>query len=298
VNPLQNAPEEAFSLVALLIRLGLLFLGTIIVIRIGGLLIKRIERAIREDASGHDLAREKRAKTVGDVLRRTLRGMVVAVAFLMAMHELGLDITPMLATAGGFGVAAGLGAQSLVRDWIQGFFIIKGNQLAVGDVVRVAGVTGTVEGVSLRQSEIRDGDGSLHFVPNGEIKIVTNLSKAWSTPTVRIPVSLTEDPARALAEMRAMVPRFSEIPDVKAHLLEPVRVLGIDDVSAGQFTILLQARTTPEQRYGVSRALRLAAIEQLRGAGIGLHTVTSLDAADQETAGAGVGTGPTSGGTA
>jgi small conductance mechanosensitive channel len=278
VNPLQNAPEAAVNIVALLIRLGLVVLGAFIVIRIAGLLIGRIERAIREDASGTDTEREKRASTVGDVLRRTTRGTVVIVALLMAARELGLDITPALATAGGFGVAAGLGAQSLVRDWIVGYSIIRENEFAVGDVVRVAGVSGTVEALSLRHSEIRDGDGSLHFVPNGEIKVVTNLSKAWSAPIVRIPVSLTEDPARALEEMRAMLERFREAADVKPHLLEPPRVLGIEEVSAGQFTILLQVRTLPEQRLAVSRALRLAAIERLRVAGMTLHAVSSLDA--------------------
>ncbi len=302
MNPLQTANETAYNFVTILIRVGLVILGAMIIGRVASLLIGKLEDAVREDKTGDELSREKRARTIGDVLRRTTRGALVTVTALIALRELGFDINPLLATAGGFGLAAGLGAQSVVRDWISGFFIIRDNQIAVGDVVRVAGVTGTAETVSLRHSEIRDGDGSLHFVPNGEIKVVTNLSKAWSTPTVRIPVSLTEDPTRALQELRAMAARFGELPAVKPHLLGPPEVLGIEDVSAGQFTILLQVRTRPDQRFALTRAIRLAAIERLRAAGIELHTAanqsalgsgTDAPAASETASAAAQGTGAT-----
>lgn len=279
MNPLLPTTEQAFSVATLVVRLGLVMLAAMISVRIAYLLIGRIERAIRNEARSTETAREKRAKTVGSVLRSVTRGLIVLIAFLMGARELGLDITPALAAAGGFGVAAGLGAQSLIRDWIAGFFFIHDNQFAVGDVIRVAGVSGTVEMLSLRHTELRDSEGFIHFIPNGEIKVVTNLTKSWSTPLVRVPVSLVEDPNRVIAAIEAMLVDFREDPRVKGHLLEGPRILGIEDVNTGQFTLLLQAKTVPEQRLYVARALRLAILERLRAEGISLQTAAGAESA-------------------
>ncbi len=279
MNPILPTTDQAFSVATLVVRLSLVALATIVSIRITYLLIGRIERAIRDEKLGTETAREKRSKTIGSVLRSVSRGLIILIGFLMGARELGLDITPALAAAGGFGVAAGLGAQSLIRDWIAGFFFIHDNQFGVGDVIRVAGVSGTVELLSLRHTELRDSEGFIHFIPNGEIKLVTNLTKSWSTPLVRIPVSLTEDPDRVIAVIEAMLHEFREDPRVKAHLLEGPRILGIDDVSTGQFSLLLQAKTVPEQRLAVARALRLAILERLLAEGISLHTAVGTEGA-------------------
>jgi moderate conductance mechanosensitive channel len=211
------------------------------------------------------------------------------------VRELGLDITPALAAAGGFGVAAGIGAQSLVRDWISGFFVILDDQYGVGDIVRVAGVAGTIEELTLRHTELRDGDGSLHFIPNGEIKIVTNLTKSWAAPVVKIPINGGEDPDRVLRIFDELARDFRTDPATAPLLVDGPNVLGIDDVSAGQFTILIQARTRPENRYPVLRALRLAALRRLRADGISTtpammdgtpHAAPPAAAASQPSAGA------------
>ena len=277
MNPLLTTQEQAFSIATLAVRLGLVALATFVSVRITYLLIGRIEHAIRDEARGAEAAREKRAKTIGSVLRSVSRGLIVLIGVLMAVHELGLDITPALAAAGGFGVAAGLGAQSLIKDWITGFFFIQDNQFAVGDVIRVAGVSGTVEMLTLRHTELRDSEGFIHFIPNGDIKVETNLTKSWSTPLVRIPISLVEDPDRVIAVIEAMLANFRESPRMKGHLLEGPRILGIDDVSTGQFSLLLQAKTVPEQRLFVARALRLAILERLRAEGISLHTAAGTE---------------------
>ena len=279
INPTLPIQDQAFSVATLAVRLGLVALATVISVRITYLIIGRIEHAIRDEAHGVEAAREKRAKTIGSVLRGASRGLLILIGLLMGVHELGLDITPALAAAGGFGVAAGLGAQSLIKDWIAGFFFIHDNQFAVGDVIRVAGVSGTVEMLSLRHTELRDSEGFIHFVPNGDIKVVTNLTKSWSTPLVRIPVSLVEDPNRVIGAIEAMLVDFRQDPRVKGHLLEGPRILGIEDVSTGQFTLLLQAKTIPEQRLFVARALRLAILERLRAEGISLHTAAGTEVA-------------------
>jgi small conductance mechanosensitive channel len=279
MNPLLPTQEQAFSVATLAVRLGLVALATFLSVRITYLLIGRIEHAIRHEARSTEAAREKRSKTIGSVLRSVSRGLIILIGLLMGVHELGLDITPALAAAGGFGVAAGLGAQSVIKDWIAGFFFIQDNQFAVGDVIRVAGVSGTVELLSLRHTELRDSEGFIHFIPNGDIKVVTNLTKSWSTPLIRIPVSLVEDPDRVLAVLESMLVDFRENPKVKEHLLEGPRILGIEDVNTGQFTLLLQAKTIPEQRLFVARALRLAILERLRAEGISLHTAAGTESA-------------------
>ena len=277
MNPILPTSDQAFSIATLVVRLGVVALATLLCVRVAYLATGRIERAIREEKRGTETARENRAKTVGGVLRSASRGILILIGILMGARELGLDITPALAAAGGFGVAAGFGAQTLVRDWIAGFFFIRDNQFAVGDVIRVAGASGTVEMLSLRHTELRDSEGFIHFIPNGEIKVVTNLTKSWSTPLVRVPVSLVEDPDRVIAVIESLILDFRENPRVKAHLLEGPRLLGVEDVNTGQFTLLLQAKTIPEQRLFVARALRLAILERLRAEGISLHTAAGTE---------------------
>ena len=265
----------AADIIVLSIRLGVIVLGTVLVLRVAGALVSRLEETIRQRSVGEEAARDKRARTIGGVLRGGARSLVFVVAALMAVRELGLDITPALAAAGGFGVAAGLGAQSVVRDWISGFFIIHDDQYGVGDTVRVAGVAGSIEQLTLRHTELRDGDGSLHFIPNGEIKIVTNLTKSWAAPLIRIPVNADEDPERVLRVLNEMVSAFRADAVTAALLVDGPTVLGIDDITGGQYTVLIQARTRPENRHPATRALRLAAIRRLRAEGIALRIASA-----------------------
>lgn len=268
-----QTPEAAMAYAAamLVVRLGLVLLGTIVLIRVSALVIGRLEHAIRAQGDGDPTARENRARTLGGILRGIARNSIIVIALLMGVRELGLDITPAVAAAGGFGVAAGLGAQSLVRDWISGFFIIHDNQYVVGDSVRIASVSGTVETVGIRHTELRDSDGSVHFIPNGEIKVVTNLTKAYSAPLIRIPVSLTEEPSRAISLLEAYLTEVRGDPTIGPLFREPPKLLGVDEIRGGHFTILLQARTSPEDRFTVGRALRLGAIRHLSAAGVALH---------------------------
>jgi len=271
VLPARAAELETADLMGLAARLAIIFLGAILILRVRGILIGRLEETIRARSAGEDVAREKRAKTIGGVLRAGSRSVIFLIAALMGVRELGLDITPALAAAGGFGVAAGLGAQSLVRDWIAGFFIIHDDQYGVGDIVRVAGVAGTIEQLTLRHTELRDGDGSLHFIPNGEIKIVTNLTKSWAAPLIRVPIDAEEDPDRVLKILEIMARDFRADPATGALLVDGPNVLGIEDVGGGQFTVLIQARTRPENRHPATRALRLATIRRLQAEGVSLQ---------------------------
>jgi moderate conductance mechanosensitive channel len=266
-----TTPGTPVTLATALIRVGLIVVSAFLLTRLAALLVRRIESAIRAGNQGFPSEREKRATTLGKILRSATWIVVVIVTSLMIVREMGFDITPALAAAGGFGIAAGLGAQTLVRDWVSGVLIILDNQFAVGDVVRTAGVAGKVEVLSLHHTELRDGDGALHFVPNSEIKVVTNLSRSWSQPTVRVPIDIGEDPKRVLAVLRDMLKQFAEDPSVKPHLEGVPKVLGIEDVYAGYFTVLLQAKTNPGQRLEIMRELRIAALHRLREEGISVR---------------------------
>jgi small conductance mechanosensitive channel len=234
------------------------------------LLIRKVETAIRNESRTAATAREKRAATIGAVLRGATRTVILMIGALMAARVAGLDITPALAAAGGFGVAVGLGAQTIIRDCIAGFFIIHENQFDVGDVVRAAGVSGTVEMLSLRHTELRDSEGFIHFVPNGEIKVVTNLTKSWSTPMVRIPISAFEDPDRVIEIVERVISSFQADPTIRPIVLDGPKLLGIEDVAAGYYTLLLQAKTVPEHRLVVARALRRKLLQALRAEGVAL----------------------------
>ena len=266
------------DIVTILIRIGLIIISAFLFSRLAAIAIGRIERAIRAGTQGFAIEREKRAKTLGQILRSVTWLVLVLVASLMAIRELGFDITPGLAAAGGFGIAAGLGAQTLVRDWIAGVFIILDNQFAVGDVVRTAGVSGKVQFLSLQHTELRDGEGALHFIPNSEIKVVTNLSRSWSQPTVRVPIDIGEDPKRVLEVLRDELRRFAEEPSVKEHLEGEPRLLGIEDVYAGYFTVLLQVKTNPGQRLEMMRELRIAVLHRLRQEGISVRAAVQTGA--------------------
>jgi len=276
---LAPAGSPATDLVTALIRVGLIIVSAFLMSRIARAVVGRIEAAIRAGTQGFAIEREKRAKTLGKMLRHASWIVIVVVSLLMGLRELGFDVTPALAAAGGFGIAAGFGAQALVRDWLAGILIITDNQFAVGDVVRAAGVAGKVEVVSLHHTELRDGDGALHFIPNGEIKVVTNLSRSWSQPTVRVPIDIGEDPKRVLAVLRDELRRFGEEPSVKQHLEGEPRLLGIEDVYAGYFTVLLQVKTNPGQRLEMMRELRIAVLHRLREEGISVRPATTGGAA-------------------
>jgi small conductance mechanosensitive channel len=273
------AGTSASTLVTGLIRVGLIVLSAFLMSRIARVLIGRVEKAIKAGTQGFAIEREKRANTLGKMLRNASWLVIVVVSLLMALRELGFDVTPALAAAGGFGIAAGLGTQTLVRDWLGGILIITDNQFAVGDVVRAAGVSGKVETLSLHHTELRDGDGALHFIPNSEIKVVTNLSRSWSQPTVRIPIDILEDPKRVTAVIREALQAFGEDPAVKPNLEGPPRLLGIEDVFAGYFTVLVQVKTNPGLRLEMMRELRMAVLQRLRQEGISVRPTTATGGA-------------------
>ncbi len=174
----------------------------------------------------------------------------------MALREIGLDITPLLAGAGVAGLAIGFGAQSLIKDVIAGFFILMEDQFHVGDVIQAAGVSGQVERMSLRTTIVRDLQGTVHFIPNGEIKVASNLTKEWSRAVLEVGIDYQEDLDRTLHVLAEVGRELAADASFGPMVLEPPQVLGVESLGESQVTLRLLIKTLPSKQWDVARELR------------------------------------------
>ncbi|MHB8671170.1 MAG: mechanosensitive ion channel family protein [Acidimicrobiales bacterium] len=239
-------------------KVGLILLVALVVGRVGSHLVRRSLRglAARSPLHGATPRAEQRAETLGGVIAGLTRAVVWVMATLLAIGELGFNLAPFLATASVVGVAVGFGAQSLVRDFLAGFFILVEDQYGVGDTVTVLDVTGIVEAINLRVTRMRGTDGTVWFVPNGEIRKVGNAAKEWSIALVDVPMTLETDLAAATSAISEEVASFASDQEWASSLLEAPEVLGVEAMAADSFTIRVSARTLPGARAAVARELR------------------------------------------
>ncbi|HEY7677473.1 MAG TPA: mechanosensitive ion channel family protein, partial [Candidatus Methylomirabilis sp.] len=211
---------------------------------------------LAEKEAGPLAERAKRVRTLVGFLRRVASVLIYAIALTMVLRELGVDITPIIAGAGLAGVALGFGAQGLIKDLISGVFILAEDQFRVGDVIKTAGVAGQVERITLRVTQVRDLEGVLHTVPNGEIKVVSNLTMGFSRVSLDVGVSYREDLDRAIKLLDAVGRELAEDPKFGPLILEPPTVLGVEALAESQVTLRLLAKTLPLQQWDVARELR------------------------------------------
>jgi moderate conductance mechanosensitive channel len=200
--------------------------------------------------------RAQQIRTLASVLTSVGVFVIVFVAALEVLSLLGLNLGPLLASAGIAGLAIGFGAQTLVHDFINGFFILLENQYDIGDKIGIAGVKGTVEDMSLRRTVLRDDDGTVYIVPNSEIKLVSNATRDWSQLTLRVAVAYNEPSDRIIALLQQVGDQVRNDPAFAADMVSDVQVLGIDRVGNGEAEYLMIARTQPNKKDGVSRELR------------------------------------------
>jgi small conductance mechanosensitive channel len=217
------------------------------------LLHRAITRVV-ERAAG----RVGRARTVGSVLRSITSAVVLVVASIMVMAEFGLDLAPVLASAGIAGVALGFGAQNLVRDFLSGMFMLLEDQYGVGDVVDLGEATGTVESVGLRITTVRDVRGTVWHVRNGAIARVGNKSQGFAVAVVDVPLAHTADIAHAVELAGRVSAEVADDEDVARRLLAPPEVLGVETVTLEGVTLRVTAKTQPGQQWAVQRALNAA----------------------------------------
>jgi small-conductance mechanosensitive channel len=200
--------------------------------------------------------RVQRAKTMGDLLKSIITGVLVAIFGTMVLSQLGLDIAPIIASAGIIGIALGFGAQSLVKDFLSGVFMIFEDQYGVGDVVDVGAATGTVEAVSLRVTRLRDLDGTVWYVPNGEILRVGNKSQNWSRAVVDVGVGYDEDLARAKRVLGEVAHDLWEDEDYRSVIIEEPEVTGVEALTPDAITLRVLVKTAPMEQWAIARELR------------------------------------------
>lgn len=227
----------------------------------------RIEHWGDDAQPGMRSAREQRARTAAKLVRNVGRAVLVVVGTLMVLKQLDFDISPLLASAGVVGLAISFGSQSLVRDYVTGFFLQLEHQFALGDVVRIGTAEGTVENITLRLVYVRDGNGGLHMIPNGQINQVVNLTRSWGRVWQDVEVAW-RDGDRAAEALRRAATSLADDTAWSDALLDPPRVTGLEKLSGASVTLRTVARVDPYRRDDVARDLRRRIKEELDRAGV------------------------------
>jgi len=230
--------------------------GAVIVIRALHLAIEQLQLKIGRSHATTDLEWQRRAATITGLLESLVSVSIGFVAVLMLLRELQVDIIPILTGAGIAGLAIGFGAQNLVRDVISGFFLILEDQVRVGDLVKINGVTGLVEQINLRTIVLRDAEGAVQVFPNGTIGTLANLSKHYAYAVVDVRVAYSEHLERVMATINEVGKSLESDPDWKPLLLAPIDVPGVESIADGFSVIRIRFKTQPLNQNRVANELR------------------------------------------
>ncbi|WP_031272408.1 mechanosensitive ion channel domain-containing protein [Kocuria atrinae] len=276
-------------------RVLLIFLGALVLTAVLRLVIRNVTRGIARgsrsrivrkidngkarwvaDAGLASDRQSQRASTVGSVLSSVAVIVIWAVAILMIIAELGFNIAPVLASAGIAGVALSFGAQSLVKDYLSGIFMVAEDQLGIGDSVDLGEAIGTVESVGLRVTQVRDVRGTLWHVRNGEILRVGNQSQGWARCVLDIPVPYDTniDLLTDLIEHEAQLLR--DDPDMGPNIIDDPEVWGVENITGESITVRLAVKTAPLQQWDVARVLRVRIKKMLDREGLRLPLVNQM----------------------
>jgi small-conductance mechanosensitive channel len=200
--------------------------------------------------------RAQRARTMGSLLNSIVSGVIFTVVTIMAVSELGYDVAPIIAGAGIVGVALGFGSQTLVKDFLSGIFMIFEDQYGVGDVVDLGEASGTIEAVSLRVTRLRDVDGTVWYVRNGEILRVGNMSQNWARTVLDIPVDYSEDLTRVRSVLKEVAHGLWEDEEYKNVIIEEPEVWGVQSLEPDSVVVRVTLKTAPMEQWNVAREMR------------------------------------------
>lgn len=228
----------------------------------------RAGRMIRQATGLDNERRKQRAATLGSLLRSISTVVIFSIAALTIMAELNVPLAPLLTSAGIGGVALGFGAQSLVKDFLSGIFMIMEDQYGVGDVIDTGEAIGTVEEVTLRVTRLRDASGVVWYVRNGEMVRIGNKSQGWAVALIDVPVAYDQPVEKALETLRGVTHTMDSEPHWQEVLLDEPKVAGVESVSGGVVTLRIIAKTLPGEQYALSREIRERAKNALDAAGI------------------------------
>jgi moderate conductance mechanosensitive channel len=233
------------------IRIGLILLGGFAIHSILRVGIRRFQSRLEISDPGGEAS--KRAATLGSILRTVSAIIILLVALLMVLTEMGVNPAPLIAAAGIGGLAIGFGAQNLVRDVISGFFIIVENQIRMGDVVNINGKGGVVERITLRMVRLRDLHGVVHYIPHGQITMVSNMTKDYGRYVFDIGIAYREDVDEVIGILQQIGEGLVNDPEYKDVIIEPLEIMGLDRFEDSAVMIRARITTRPIQQWRVGR---------------------------------------------
>jgi small conductance mechanosensitive channel len=237
-------------------KLLLILILAFVFVRLLGLITGKLV-ALSEKGRTRGAMRTQQVRTITGVIRSVGVFLIVFFAGMSVLNDaFNINIAPLLASAGIAGLAIGFGAQTLVKDVINGFFILVENQFEVGDTIRAAGVSGVVEEITMRRTTLRDGDGTLHIVPNGAIQIVSNMTRDWSQVTLHVSADYSENSDRVVELLEQVAAEFYSDARFKDDVVSEPQVPGIERVHGNEVDYLMLVKVRPGKQYGVARELR------------------------------------------
>ncbi len=238
------------------LRIVLILVGVLVAVRLAIFITRRVEQAFQDNDPSTMNEREKQAATLGKVVRNITRILVWSVAVMMVLNVLGIDIGPLLAGIGIMGIAVGFGAQSLVKDFLAGIFILIENQYNVGDVIEATGAKGEVEKITLRATTLRDLAGNVHIIPNGTIEVVTNKTRQWSRFVLDIGVAYKENVDEVMGVLKDIGDELAADGEFASMITAPLEVLGVQDFADSAVVIRVMFTTQPVKQWTVGREFR------------------------------------------
>jgi small conductance mechanosensitive channel len=243
-------------------KVAIVLIFLFILQRIIRFFVLRMER-VAQNHNTH-VARAAQLRTMATIVRGTAYSILGFLAFLQILNLLNFNYGPLLASAGILGVGIGLGAQSLCKDIINGVFIFIEDQYNVGETVKIASLTGTVEDLTLRLTRLRDGDGTLYIIPNSQVATVSNLSRDFAVASLAIAVDASADSTRVLALLRKITQEVTAEEALKQAVMTDPTVSGIDNINGRALTYTISARVSIAQKDDVLRALRTRIVETFK----------------------------------
>jgi small conductance mechanosensitive channel len=252
--------ERLAPLAFAVLRLVMILIAAAIVTKlisrfVSGLRSRIVEMMKRRRGEGTTIELEKRATTIGGIIRKTAAVVIWLLAVAMALREVGFDIAPILAGAGVVGLAVGFGAQNLVRDVITGLFMLMENQISVNDIAVINGTGGLVEEINLRTTVLRSLDGTVHVFPNGAITSLSNMTREFSYYVFDIGVAYKEDTDRVVEILNEIAEEMRQEEQFRRLILEPLDVLGVDKFGDSAVVVKVRLKTVPSKQWEVGRAM-------------------------------------------
>ncbi|HRZ39440.1 MAG TPA: mechanosensitive ion channel family protein [Candidatus Omnitrophota bacterium] len=253
VGEIQPMVEKAGSwLITSGLQILLILVLMVVGLKVATLLAAKLVRFITQSRED-DIEMKKRADTLSSIIRYGLHVFIFIMASMMILKELGVEIGPIMATAGIAGLAIGFGAQKLVEDVISGFFILLEDQIRVGDVVQIADKGGLVERITLRMVILRDLSGNVHYVRNGLVGVVTNMTKEYSFYLFDVGVAYRENVDEVIEILKEVDEGMRQDPEFQKDILDPIEILGLDKFDTSAVIVKARTKTKPIRQWAVGR---------------------------------------------